>query len=214
MTSESQITYELSLFDNAIDYLNQSFHQYELGSLTGGAHLKYAITNFSQFLELICKHLLIVDKDNKPSSDKIQKMDFQRVLEQLRVASQHPLPQGLFSAIENFKNIRNKIGHSEVEIKPYEVRGDIAAILGEFAKYTATSGGFDLAEKIAPEHRPLFKHLCDSEAVKLKIAQDKALELSEAQVAYGCYHCGQNRVAARLGNKVVCQYCGHEKAAA
>lgn len=214
MTSESQITYELSLFDNAIDYLNQSFHQYELGSLTGGAHLKYAITNFSQFLELICKHLLIVDKDNKPSSDKIQKMDFQRVLEQLRVASQHPLPQGLFSAIENFKNIRNKIDHDKVEIKPYKVRGDIAAILGEFSKYAASSGDLDIAAKIASEYCPLFKHLSDSKAVKLEIAQDKALELSDAQVAYGCYPCGQNRVAAQLGNKVVCQYCGHEKAVA
>ena len=214
MTSESQITYELSLFDNAIDYLNQSFHQYELGSLTGGAHLKYAITNFSQFLELICKHLLIVDKGNKPSSDKIQKMDFQRVLEQLREASPHPLPQGLFSAIENFKNARNKIGHGEIEIKPYEVRGEIASILDEFSKYASSFDGLNFATQIAPEHRLLFKHLCDSEAVKLKIAQDKALELSEAQVAYGCYHCGQNRVAARLGNKVMCQYCGHEKAAA
>ena len=214
MTSESQITYELSLFDNAIDYLNQSFHQYELGSLTGGAHLKYAITNFSQFLELICKHLLIVDKDNKPSSDEIQKMIFQRVLELLRDNQQHPLPQALFSAIENFKNIRNKIVHGKFEIKPYEVRGYTAAILGEFSKYATSSGNLDIAAKVASEHRLLFKHLCDSKAVKLEIAQDKALELSDAQVAYGCYPCGQNRVAARLGNKVVCQYCGHEKAAA
>lgn len=192
----------LSVLENAFDSLNESFRQYRLGELTS-VNLKFSVMLFAHFVELAQIHLLQVS-----GNPRGERPGFAKDTKVLSGLDERSMPTKLAANINTLRNQRNEMQHNKVTYRPFEVRRLISLVLTYFCDYTREFK-VELKDGIDKENLQLFSHLTKPKAAFLAIAQDKALAESDNGVAYGCYECGENRVASKRENMITCHNCSN-----
>ena len=198
---------ELNLLGNAIDSLNESLRQYQLGEVTN-IHLKFSVLLFAHFVELLQAHLLYLNNQEK----NFQNPGFSKGTRLLQKHHIYPMPGPLTLNIDSLRKQRNRIQHDAFTYHSSEVRLLISSVLSEISDY-ANQFGVNLSSLLQSDLKSILKNFADTKQTKLAIVQDKAFALSENGVAYGCVVCKENRVASLIANAIVCQNCGDVTAA-
>ncbi|MFA6179595.1 MAG: hypothetical protein WC696_08305 [Candidatus Methylopumilus sp.] len=193
---------ELSVLENAFDSLNESFRQYRLGELTS-VNLKFSVMLFAHFVELAQIHLL-----QATGAPRGKRPGFANDTKILSSSGERVMPADLAESIDSLRKKRNEMQHNRVTYKPFEVRILISTVLTSFYAY-ARGFEVELKDGVDKENLQLFSHLTNPKVAFLAIAQDKALAVSDNGVSYGCYECGENRVASKHEDKITCHNCLH-----
>jgi formate dehydrogenase maturation protein FdhE len=206
--------HKLELLENAIDSFNEALAKYKEGLQGNIKAYKFAILNFSHFLELLFKyyvsqsHELLIYKN--PFSKHIERestIGLWEAIQFLKNEGKTITPE-FFRDLEWLKTLRNKIEHHKFEMDIPEVRRTLGRLTQALNEFNDSLGEIDLiAEGIAKENLVVFDELANEYQASLANARVEAKEDSDDEEGHPCNFCGNKDTAAKIDDVYQCRLC-------
>jgi ribosomal protein S27AE len=171
--------HELNLLENAIDSFNEALRNYQEGEINFKSY-KFAILNFSHFIELLLKHYvsrahpLLIYKN--PFSDKIKQQSTIGLWEAVQFIKneEKTISKDFESDLKWIKKLRNEIEHYEFKMELSEVKETIGRLTKAIIEFIETYiEDMDLETYVHPDNMETFEILADEYKTQLA----KALSL-------------------------------------
>ncbi len=165
--------HKLSLFENAIDSLNESLSLFESAQTKGVDRYKFAILNLCHFAELLFKYFAyLIEPDKvlfKTKHGEKKSIGLWKALEILD-SNKAPIEKNLKDDLEWIKNLRNDIEHYEFTYSASEVELFSGRILNAVMKYSNEYSDIELLWNINENLKTIVLNLCKNYNDKLDIA--------------------------------------------
>ncbi len=200
--------HRLSLFENAIDSLNESLELYINAQSKGLRSYKFAVLNLCHFVELLFKYfaskiapdkIFITTKNGKKKS-----IGLWEALDILDSNGQGISKNNKLD-LEWIKNLRNDIEHYEFSFLSSEVELFLGKILSFVIKYAEEYEGLELIWHIEDHYKDTILHLCKNYKDKLAVA----LAIVKEQEDINYAECLSNGGIETYWRKYICPNCGN-----
>ena len=205
--------HELSLYENAIDSLNEALQQYGNGNLKEPRTYKFTILHLAQSVELIfkyyvsLKHPLFIYKN--PFSKKIKSGTEKTITIhdaiQLLINCDEKINQEVIIKINSLKNLRNEIEHFKFSMNVIETKILIGNIVSLIDKIHRKITGNDILNQIDENFKKSYSELIDKHHAKITHCQ--ATLLKEGKKIVSCHFCTTKDTAYLNGHEFKCIFC-------
>ena len=208
--------HKLDLLENAVDSLREALIKFDEGSDTNLSAYKFSILHFSHFFELLFKyyvtqsHPLLIYKN--PFSKKIKKENTIGLWEAIQFLKNEgkQITKDFSKDLEWMKKLRNDIEHFKFDMNVIEARRTLGRLIRATDEFIDEHDLLDISSKIGGQHLSIYNELNDEYKSHLNTARIAAKALTEDD-GHGCIYCGEYDTAAKIGNKLVCQFCDQEE---
>lgn len=227
--------HELSLFENAIDSLNEALKKYQEGNTGEPKAFKFCILHISHFFELILKYYVSLSHPlllyTNPFAKNLNKNEahtitFTDAINFLKNEGSTLSPE--FEAdLAWLKKLRNHIEHHAFSMNVDEVQETVGRLMSAVHRFDSDHKNINLSQFIDGESFELFNKLANTyearlaQAIKeVEQAEQKAyrgLRLKEiSQVdfhIYHCYECGHDTMIPNKDSEsgYQCTFCRNEE---
>lgn len=217
--------YELDLFDNAIDSLNEAINKFEQCDLNDKA-LKFAILHVVHFVELFLKYyvsqeheLLIYFKPFEKINADSKTIGLNEIIKILTNA-QKEFSESFLRDLHFIKKLRNDIEHHKFSMNIEVVQTCIGRILNGIIEFDEFNDNFNMLSHVDKKYITTIEALKNGYITKLERTQKKIIDaesdfdsLDSEWFILECNDCGQDAVIpyedSQYGYK--CMYCDQEE---
>ena len=140
------LEHKLSLFDNAIDSLNESLQLFQSAKADGIRRYKFAILNFCHFTEILFKYFVSIESPDsllyKTKKGEEKTINFWKAVEVLEKKGVG-ITANLKRDLEWIKKLRNEIEHYEFRFSKNEVElfsGKIFSAILQYSEFPEFRG--------------------------------------------------------------------------
>ncbi len=198
--------HKLSLFDNAIDSLNESLSLFESANSKGIRRYKFAVLNFCHFTELLFKHFASLIEPEKilytTKKGETKSITFWEAL-QILDSNNSGIDKDLKNDLEWIKKVRNDIEHYEFAFTTSEVELFSGKILNAVMKYSDEYTNLELLWYVEDNLKEIILQLCKNYNDKL----DVALAIVKEQEDIDYADCLSNGGIETYWRKYICPEC-------
>lgn len=222
---------EFSLFENALDSLNEALVYYGRAEEGEQKAYKFCIQNLSHFFELILKyyvtlaHPLLIFKN--PFQKGLNEDSFTITLNDavnfLNNEGKN-LSKSFVADLKWMKKLRNSIEHHKFSMEIEEAQVTIGRLIHSMCVFDSKNENINLYDFVNAQNRTLFENLSKSYEIRLEKALEE-VEIAKHQAykgyqlkeyflvnfgVYNCYSCGNETVIPNEESKsgYICTFCG------
>jgi len=206
---ETLLKHKLSLFDNAIDSLNESLDLYRLAEERGANRYKFAVLTTCHFVELLFKHFAwqvepkkIVFQTKHGEQKTIGLWKCIKILQD----NQLEIDDKFLADLKWIKALRNQVEHYEFSLDVAELKAFSGKIYSSILKYAEQHHETELMWHIDKTLQPVMLDLCDTYHQRL----DVALSIVKQQEDHDYAESLSNGGIETHWRKYCCPQCNHE----
>ena len=203
----------MDLLENSIDSLNEALRQYERAIGGEERAYKFAILNYSHFLELLFKHyvaqahpLLIYKNPFARNVRKSQTIGLWEAVQFLRNEGKE-ISQDFYDDMEWLKTLRNSIEHHTFALDVAEARRALGRLTQATVAFSDAHDGITLEDHIEPDRFVIFQNLADEFAADIANARLEATEQSQDGQVHDCALCYTENTAIQTEHGFECKLC-------
>lgn len=208
--------YELDLFQNSIDSLNESIKYYH-DSIEDESKYKFCIILLSHFMELLLKYL--VEKQNpllcfeKPYSEKIKNkktITWGQAI-QVLINCNVEITDQTRKHLQALTKIRNDILHYKFSYNTETIRNLVISIISDMRKLFTSVTSLDFYDNTKESTKELINKIQEEYTRELHLAQSNAVENANREEIVDCGLCGEEKTAVLVdGNYYHCYFCDED----
>jgi hypothetical protein len=209
------VIYELDLFHNMLDSLNESISYYKK-AIDDESKYKFCIILLSHFMELSLKYL--VEKQNpilvyeKPYSEKLIKektITWGQALQILRNCKIE-IDENIKKHFDELALLRNDIIHYKFSYETENIRNIVVNIVTDVRSIFIKAQLDDFYIKTTEETQALLNEIKDEYSRELHLAQANAIENANGEKILDCDICGEEKTVNLIDGVFHCNFCNED----
>lgn len=207
--------YELNLYQNLIDSLNESIEYYKK-ALKDESKYKFCIILLGHFVELSLKYLVELQNPvlcfEKPYAKNLnnEKTITWGQAYQILINCKINLTESHYHHFTELATIRNNIIHYKFQYNTEVIRNLVVNIVSDIQSIFDNANADDFYDKIETSTQSLLNEIKDAYKRELHLAQANAFENANGDEIYDCTICGEERTVNEIDGVFHCNFCNED----